>query len=277
MSTESPTTPDWDGRPFYGYDSNDVQATYSGRQAESVADFLLPHLTPGMSLLDVGCGPGSITLGLGAVVSPGNAVGVDLEPGMIEQAKAMASEAEINNVEFQVANIYDLPFDDGQFDVVFTSAILEHLADPVGALRSLKRVLKPGGIAAMIQTDWGDPFIVPESKALSRFLELFEAGFNRNGGSLNRGRYLRANMQEAGFEIEEFAAQLANYTDSDRVTGVVNGYIAWMENLPLFRESIELGLTTEAELVTLKAEMQAWSAGPDAYFANARTYAIARK
>ncbi|MBT4513968.1 MAG: class I SAM-dependent methyltransferase, partial [Chloroflexi bacterium] len=135
MSTESPTTPDWDGRPFYGYDSNDVQATYSGRQAESVADFLLPHLTPGMSLLDVGCGPGSITLGLGAVVSPGNAVGVDLEPGMIEQAKAMASEAEINNVEFQVANIYDLPFDDGQFDVVFTSAILEHLADPVGALR----------------------------------------------------------------------------------------------------------------------------------------------
>ena len=277
MSTESPTTPDWDGRPFYGYDSNDVQATYSGRQAESVADFLLPHLTPGMSLLDVGCGPGSITLGLGAVVSPGNAVGVDLEPGLIEQAKAMASEAEINNVEFQVANIYDLPFDDGQFDVVFTSAILEHLADPVGALRSLKRVLKPGGIAAMIQTDWGDPFIVPESKALSRFLELFEAGFNRNGGSLNRGRYLRANMQEAGFEIEEFAAQLANYTDSDRVTGVVNGYIAWMENLPLFRESIELGLTTEAELVTLKAEMQAWSAGPDAYFANARTYAIARK
>ena len=225
MSTESPTTPDWDGRPFYGYDSNDVQATYSGRQAESVADFLLPHLTPGMSLLDVGCGPGSITLGLGAVVSPGNAVGVDLEPGMIEQAKAMASEAEINNVEFQVANIYDLPFDDGQFDVVFTSAILEHLADPVGALRSLKRVLKPGGIAAMIQTDWGDPFIVPESKALSRFLELFEAGFNRNGGSLNRGRYLRANMQEAGFEIEEFAAQLANYTDSDRVTGVVNGRI----------------------------------------------------
>ena len=92
-----------------------------------------------------------------------------------------------------------------------------------------------------------------------------------------RVQRVSANMQEAGFEIEEFAAQLANYTDSDRVTGVVNGYIAWMENLPLFRESIELGLTTEAELVTLKAEMQAWSAGPDAYFANARTYAIARK
>ena len=277
MSTESHNAPDFQGRPFFGYDSDDVQTTYSGRQAESVADFLLPHLSPGMSLLDVGCGPGSITLGLGAAVSPGKAVGVDLEPGMIEQAKVIAAESDVTNVEFEVADIYDLPYEDGHFDVVFTSAVIEHLSDPVGALRSLRRVLKPGGLAAIIRTDWGDPFIVPQSDSLSRFLELFEAGFNRNGGSLNRGRYLRAHMQEAGFDILEFAADISNYIGSGGVSGVINGYIAWMENLPLFRESIDLGLTTEAELRSLKNGMKTWSANPDAYFANARTYAIGRK
>jgi ubiquinone/menaquinone biosynthesis C-methylase UbiE len=283
MSTESPNAPDFanapdfQGRPVFGYDSDDVQTTYSGRQAESVANFLLPHLTQGMSLLDVGCGPGSITLGLGTAVSPGKVVGVDLEPGMIEQANAIAAESDVTNVQFEVADIYDLPYEDNEFDVVFTSAVLEHLADPVGALRSLHRVLKPGGLAAIIRTDWGDPFIVPESESVSRFLELFEAGFNRNHGSLNRGRYLRAHMQEAGFEILDFAADMSNYIGSGGVSGVINGYIAWMENLPLFRESIELGLTTEAELRSIKSGMKTWIANPDAYFANAHTHAIGRK
>ena len=277
MSTESPHNPEWGGRPFYGYDSDGVQDSYTERQAETAADFLLPHLAPGMNMLDCGCGPGPITLGLAEIVSPGQVVGIDLEPGMIAQAKAIADDNGVTNVEFRVADIYDLPFADGQFDVVFSSAVIEHLDDPVGALRSLRRVLKPGGLAAIIRTDWGDPFIVPEDESLSRFLELFEGGFNRIGGSLNRGRYLRTHMQEAGYEIVEFEARISNYTDSESVTAVVDGYISWMENLPLFNESMQLGLTTEAELESIKTGMRAWSANPDVYFANARTHAIGRK
>ena len=277
MNSDAPGSPEWGGRPFFGYDSDEVQASYSERQAETVADFLLPHLTPGMNLLDCGCGPGSITLGLGEAVSPGRVVGVDIEPGMIEQAKAIARENGVNNVVFRVADIYDLPFADGQFDVVFSSAVLEHLADPVGALRSLRRVLKPGGLAAIIRTDWGEPFIVPGDESLSRFLELFEGGFNRNGGSLNSGRYLQAHMREAGYEIVEFVAQISNYTGSESVTELVDGYIAWMDNLPLFKESIQLGLTTGAELESIKIGMKAWSADPEVFFANARTHAIGRK
>jgi ubiquinone/menaquinone biosynthesis C-methylase UbiE len=230
-----------------------------------------------MALLDCGCGPGSITLGLAQAVSPGQVAGIDLEPNMIEQAKAAATENQAGNVEFLVADIYDLPFNDGQFDVVFSSSVLEHLSDPVSALKSIRRVLKPGGFAAIVQTDWAEPFIVPENDSVSRFLELFEGGFNRYGGSLNRGRHLRTGMKEAGFEVTEFAARFGNATDSDSVQGVIEGYIAWMENLPLFRESVELGVTTDAELESIKSGMREWSQQTEVFFASPRTQVIGRK
>ncbi len=277
MNTDLPGNPEWKGRPVYGYDSPAVQAHYTARQADAAADFLLPHLSLGMSLLDCGCGPGSITLGLAEAVSPGQVVGIDLEPNMIERAKAFATRNQASNVEFRVADIYDLPFDEGQFNVVFSSAVLEHLADPVRALRSMRRVLKPGGLTAIIRTDWTHPFIVPENESMSRFLELFEGGFNRHGGSVNRGRHLRSDMKEAGYEIVEFSARFGNNTDNESVKSVVDGYVAWMENLPLFRESVQLGLTTDAELESIKSGMKEWSRHPDVFFANARTQAIGRK
>ena len=277
MSTDTPASPEWGGKPFYGYDSAEIQTGYAARQADSVAEFLLPHLTPGMTLLDCGCGPGSITLGLAEVVSPGEVVGIDLEPKMIERAKALARENQITNVNFAVADINNLPFDEGQFDVVFSSSVLEHLVDPVNALKAIHRVLKPGGLTAIVKTDWAHPFIVPENESMSRFLELFEDGFNRYGGSLNRGRHLMTNMKEAGYEIVEFEARFGNSIDNESVRGVVEGYISWMENLPLFQESIQLGLTTAAELESIKVGMREWSQHPDFFFANARTQAIGRK
>lgn len=118
--------PRWHGRPVYGYDSPAVQKTYTGRDITSVAEFFLPHLQPGMTLLDCGCGPGDLTLGLAEVVEPGAAVGIDLEPSMIEQAIASANLRQVPNVHFQTANICHLPFDDSSFDSLFTCAVLEH-------------------------------------------------------------------------------------------------------------------------------------------------------
>ena len=165
--------PEWRGSPLFGYDSPAVQSYYTTREAARVADFFLPHLKSGMSLLDCGCGPGAITLGLAEAVAPGEVVGVDLEPGMVEQASAFAKERLVGNVRFQVGDINELPFPGDSFDAAYTSSVLEHLADPVRALQELYRVLKPAGLVAVISTDWAEPLISPPDRAVSQFFEVF--------------------------------------------------------------------------------------------------------
>ena len=268
--------PDINGRSFYGYDSSDVQDSYTGRDIEVEAGFILPYLKSGMSLLDCGCGPGAITFGLADAVAPGRVVGADIEPAMVEQATRLAAENGTPNVEFTVGDIYDLPFEDGDFDIVFSHSVTEHLSDPVRALRELHRVVKPGGLAGIVKTDWTFPFIVPESEGFSKFFELFEGGFNRIGGSLNRGRYLGTYMREAGFEVIEVSNQVSN-SFGEATVPTAERFITWLNNIPLFRESLELGITTEAELESVRAGMREWAAHPDAYFSLSGVRAIGVK
>lgn len=268
---------DFAGRPIYGYDSPVVQESYTSREAARVAAFLLPHLRSGMSLLDCGCGPGAITLGLAEAAAPGRVIGIDLEPGMVSRANESAREQRVKNVEFQVADVGDLPFPGNSFDVVFTSAMLEHLADPEHALEQMNRVLTPGGLIGAICTDWGEPLISPSNQAVSRFFELFERGFNYQGGSLNRGRHLRSMMVQVGFDVIEFSASFGNSSTPESVQESVDSYIDWMENLPLFEQSIALGWADRPTLDGIKEGMRQWARSPDAFLALGRCEAIGRK
>ena len=269
--------PQFGGRPFYGYDSATIQRSYTNRDAVQVADFLVPRLSEGMNLLDCGCGPGPLTLGFAEIVAPGRVVGIDIEPTMIDQANQLKSDGGPDNLEFQVGDIYDLSFEDGEFDVVFSSAVIEHLSDPVRALKEVLRVTKPDGIGAVIRTDWSFPFIVPECPELSRFFELFEGGFNRIGGSLNRGRFLSAHMREAGFDVVEFQTNMSQLLGQSAASASAETYISWIENIPLFQESIDLGLTTDAELKSMVTGIREWAKHPDAYLSLARGHAIGVK
>ena len=277
MTPDVPQTPRFGGRPFYGYDSAGVQRGYSNRDVVRLADFLVPHLSEGKSVLDCGCGPGPITLSFAEIVAPGRVVGIDIEPAMIDQANRLAAGSGLENLEFRVADIYDLPYEDGEFDVVFSSAVTEHLSDPVRALREVHRVTKPGGVGAVARTDWSFPFIVPECPELSRFFELFEGGFNRIGGSLNRGRFLRSHMREAGFDVTEFEANMSHPLGQEAAIASAETYIAWIENIPLFQQSIELGLTTDSELKSMVIGIREWARHPEAYLSIARAHAVGVK
>jgi ubiquinone/menaquinone biosynthesis C-methylase UbiE len=93
------------------------------RTAAKHAAFFTPCLRRGMRVLDCGCGPGTITLDLGNLVSPGQVVGIDLEPTQLRSAQNRSRQQGIN-AWFGVASVYDLPFADGQFDAVFAHARL---------------------------------------------------------------------------------------------------------------------------------------------------------
>src|SRR6185436_3740511 len=105
-------------------------------------------LKPGMRLLDCGCGPGGITVGLAQRVSPGEVIGVDVGGAQLEHARERASTAKVSTT-FREASIYSLPFLDAEFDAVFSHALFEHLPEPLQALAEIYRVLKPGGCVGL--------------------------------------------------------------------------------------------------------------------------------
>lgn len=132
-------------------------ATHERRKAESDAGFVLPFVKPTDRILDVGCGPGTITTGFISYATEGSVIGIDISPEVLEKAKGLAAQAKIlsegpGSVSFSEANVLErLPFNDDTFDVVFASQVLGHipLPDlPVKALSEMRRVLKPGGILA---------------------------------------------------------------------------------------------------------------------------------
>lgn len=263
--------------PFYGYNVAVIQDQYVGRGAVGVVDFLLPHVESGMSVLDAGCGPGTITQGLAEIAAPGKVVGCDLEPGMVERAAELVEGKGLDNLSFQVGNILDLPFDDNTFDVVMSCAVTEHLSDPVKAMSELGRVAKKGGIVGITRTDWSASLFAPPCPAAERFIDLFERGFTTQGATMFGGKDLPRMLQEAGLTVEEMVITFSNAYMPEPGNPMVAGWAAWIENLPLFDRVIEEGLTTRDELDAMCAEMREWAAQPDTLAATGGCRAVARK
>ncbi len=218
------------------------------RTATRELAFLVPHLRPGMTVLDCGCGPGSITIGLAEIVAPGIVTGVDIEPRQLDAASRLASEREIENVRFERASVYELPFPDGSFDVAVAHFVLEHVSDPLRALRELRRVLRPGGIAAVKDPYYPSFTFRPNTPELRLFVELGARVRRHNGASDTYAVDLRTYMRDAGFARTEAAALLEN-------VGAAPGHQIlpmMLENQvrePAFRDAVlEQGWATEAEL-----------------------------
>src|SRR5439155_10935275 len=159
-----------------------VLRSHRWRTAENSAAYLVPYLTPGMSLLDVGCGPGTITADLAARVAPGRVTAVELTDGALDLARAEIASRRLANVDFAVSDVHALDFPDATFDVVHAHQVLQHVADPVAALRELRRVCAPGGIVAARDSDYAAFTWYPALPELDEWLSLYRTVARANGG-----------------------------------------------------------------------------------------------
>lgn len=180
--------------PGYG---RDAVSMMSARTAAERATFAQPLFAPGMWVVDLGCGPGSITLGLAA---ESRVTGVDLDAGQVAMARDRARRAGRSTVDFVVASAYDLPFAEGSVDVAFSHALFEHLSRPHDALAELHRVLKPGGRLALSTSDWSKARLRPKTANVDAALRGHYLLRRRAGGDPFAGRHIADQCATAGFK-----------------------------------------------------------------------------
>lgn len=248
-----------------------------GRSAESHASFFLRHIRSGIGLLDCGCGPGTITVGLAAAVAPGQVVGIDLGDDHIARANSLAEERGLTNVRFQTGSVYELPFNDESFDAVFSHAMLEHLKEPLIALKEIRRVLKHGGLVGVRSPDHGGALNAPYDPVLEQSFRLFERVVQHNGGNPFIGRELRGLLNQSGFSRVEASASYECWATPERTQ-------AWAERIashyitpPFSDQVIELGWADQAELEEMAASSRRWGEHPDAFMTRAWGEAVGWK
>ncbi len=248
---------------------------HSRRSAEKNAAFFLPHLKPGMSVLDAGCGPGSITLGLAAVVAPGQVTGVDVSSASLETAKALAAERGAANVSFDQHHLRALPYEDGTFDAVFVHAVLQHVDEPVRILGELLRVMRPGGVIGVADADFDGSINWPDDPLLTRAGGIMAA--IRQEGDTRIGKRLRALLHEAGFERVTGMA-VAGAEGDDRVVAMNGAFWAnYFVQEPFVRYAEAVGVSTAGELAEIAEAWRRWGSDPGAFRATFWCQAIGFK
>jgi len=244
-----------------------VLMSHRSRTAANSAAYLLPLLEPGQRLLDVGCGPGTITADLAELVTPGEVVALERAPEVLEEASSVAAERGITNLTFTVGDVYELDFPDAAFDVVHAHQVLQHLADPVAALREMRRVARPGGVIAARDADYAAMTWYPDEPRLDRWSEIYHRAARNNGAEPDAGRRLLAWANRVGFAEVRATASVWCYADDESRAWWSELWARRMTESPVAHQAVDEGIATAEELAAVAAGWRAWGAsGADAWF-----------
>jgi SAM-dependent methyltransferase len=237
------------------------------RSAQDSAAYLLPYLNRGMSVLDVGCGPGTITADLAARVAPGMVTAVDQSGDVLDVAHAEVRRRDLSNVSFETADVGSLRFPDGAFDVVHAHQVLQHVADPVAALREMRRVCAPGGVVAARDADYSGFVWFPRLPELDQWRDLYQRAAHANGGEPDAGRQLLSWALAAGFDDVTPTGSIWCYATPETREWWGGMWADRILHSELARQLLTMGLASTPELEKISAAWQAWAAAPDGWLA----------
>ena len=244
-----------------------VLRSHRWRTADNSAAYLLPRLRPGMRLLDVGCGPGTITMDLADLVGPtGRVTALERTEGALDLARAEAERRDTTDVDFVTGDVQALDLPDDSFDVVHAHQVLQHVDDPVRALREMRRVCRPGGTVAVRDSDYSAFTWFPAVPELDRWLEVYLAVARSNSAEPDAGRRLLSWVNAAGFSaVTAGSSTLCYASPEDR---------AWWGGLwadrvvgsALAEQAVERGIAPDAELAEVAAGWRRWAGHDDGWF-----------
>jgi 2-polyprenyl-3-methyl-5-hydroxy-6-metoxy-1,4-benzoquinol methylase len=243
-----------------------VLRSHRWRTAENSAAYLLPWLRPGARLLDVGCGPGTLTVDLARRVAPAAVLGIDVAASVVSEARDHALEAGVTNVAFESRDLRDARLGGASFDVVHAHQVLQHLRDPVEALATMARLTVPGGIVAARDADYSAMTWAPADPRLDRWLEVYLAVTRHNGAEANAGRWLQRWAHAAGLsDVTHTTSTWTFATPSER------GWWGdlWAERTiasSFARQAVTYGVATESELALIAAGWREWAEQPEGAF-----------
>ena len=245
--------------------------------AEASAAHLLPYLRPGLRLLDFGCGPGTITVGLAKAVDPGELHGVDMEESQIELARSVCAAYGQENAQFHVGDITDLPFEDGYFDVAHCHNVLMHVPDTQAVLTEVKRVLKPGGILACREMICESSFTHPDFGVIRNAWNMFEDLLEADDGHPQMGKDLKTHIHKAGFGSIQVSASFDIYSWPKNVAFIHALAQQWFLSPEITEAAIKYGASTRELCDQISDAYDKWKDHPGSVCGVAFGEAIAGK
>lgn len=263
----------------HGHDES-VLRSHSWRTVENSAKFVLPYIKPDSLLLDVGCGPGTITVDFAKNYIPqGRVIGVEYSTGVLEKGRALAEANGVKNVKFEYGDIYSLKYPDNSFDIVYVHQVLQHLSSPISALKELQRVVKPNGVLAIRESDYESFTWYPEIDGLREWKEQYSQIARSNKGEPNAGRRLRSWALEAGYPRSEITCSSSTWCYSTKEE------IAWWSGLwadrtlksDIATTGLQNGIATQEELERSSKAWKNFGLAEDAWFSLIHGEIIFRK
>ncbi|KAK4553305.1 hypothetical protein LTR86_009605 [Recurvomyces mirabilis] len=244
------------------------------RTAENSAAYLLPTLrqksatTRNLKLLDIGCGSGTITASLASYLpSEGKITATDISPEILTKAKTFAEKAGVESkINFQTADVYALPFEDGEFDIVHASMVLSHLSDPIAAYKEMLRVTRPGGTVANRESDLTAWSYYPRLPGIEKFHRCLLAVHEAAGGQTMAGPRMLGWALSAGAKREDVEVGCGTWvfaTAGERA--IWGGSMADRIRTGGMTHKIrELNLASEEEIEEMGDAWEQWIATEDA-------------
>ncbi|TFB17135.1 SAM-dependent methyltransferase [Microbacterium sp. 3H14] len=241
-----------------------VLRSHNSRDIANSAAYLRPHLTAATRLLDVGAGPGTITADFAGIVA--HVTATEIDENALSLSRDLAGERGLTNLAFSIEDVHALSFPDASFDVVHAHQVLQHVGDPVQALREMRRVTAPGGIVAARDADYAGFIWFPILPELDRWLTLYQAAARANGGEPDAGRRLLAWARAAGFEEVTATASTWCYASPSERAWWGGMWADRILESALARQLVDSGLATRAELQEISDAWKRWTDDGDGWY-----------